>query len=273
MRRNAGFTILSIIFLLLLSGCIKIEIDTGIDENLTAYLSYSIELDVSELDGRYHNSLQRALNEIGWTYQEEFDFVVSLDTESNPYVLTMTKSIRNDSLEQAYDSLEHLLTNENVTPFMQIDTAFQSTQRQNRYIFSATADIPQIMRLSNVEELPPAMKDQFEESMRTGGGSITLTLPVSELINSSHQAEMQNNQAVMVVPLSYTSQTEFELAGVVNLLRDGTPGGSLNEIIRSQYSLRNMIIFVCCVVITVLLIVMLIVNIVKSKSRNVGFEH
>jgi len=256
------------ILTLLLSGCISIEIETGIDEHFTSFLTYNIELDVRELDERYQNSLRRALNEIGWNYQEEHNFAVSFNTDSAPYVLTMTRRIENNSFEQAYESLRALLTNENITPFMTVDTAFERCERQSRYIFEAMTDIPQIMRLSNAEELSPELLQQLEDAIATGEGSITITLPASELESSSHPANIRNNHAVMTAPLSYTSQTRVELSGIVNLLEDGVIGGLLGEIINDQYTLRNTIIFICGVVFATLLLILLIVILVRNiKSR------
>ena len=269
MRKHKLIAILSVMILtLLLSGCISIEIETGIDEHFTSFLTYNIELDVRELDERYQNSLRRALNEIGWNYQEEHNFAVSFNTDSAPYVLTMTRRIENNSFEQAYESLRALLTNENITPFMTVDTAFERCERQSRYIFEAMTDIPQIMRLSNAEELSPELLQQLEDAIATGEGSITITLPASELESSSHPANIRNNHAVMTAPLSYTSQTRVELSGIVNLLEDGVIGGLLGEIINDQYTLRNTIIFICGVVFATLLLILLIVILVRNiKSR------
>jgi hypothetical protein len=269
MRKHIIIVLLLILLsLFLLSGCISIEIEAGIDEHFSSFLIYHIEFDVRDLDERYHNSIRRALNEVGWSYQEEHQFVVSFSTDSVPYVLTMTRRIENNSFEQAYASLEALLTDESITPFMTVDMAFEHSERQSRYIFEAMTDIPQVMRLSNAEELSPELQQQLEEAIATGEGSITITLPASELASSSHPADMQNNHAVMTTPLSYTNQTSLELSGIVNLLEDGLIGGLLGEIIDEQYSLRNMIVFICIGVFMMLLLIMLIIILVrKSKSR------
>jgi hypothetical protein len=252
--------------LFFLSGCINIEIEAGIDEHFTSFLTYHIELDVRELDERYHNSVRRALNEIGWIYQEEHQFAVSFNTDSVPYVLTMTRRVENNSFDRAYASLETLLTNESITPFMNVGMAFESVERQSRYIVEAMTDIPQIMRLSNAEELTPELQQQLDEALAMGEGSVTITLPLSELAGSSHPVNIQNNHAAMTVPLSYTSQTRLELSGMVNFLEDGTIGGFLGELIDEQYALRNKIVFICAAVFAMLLLIMLVVILVRKKQ-------
>ena len=266
MRKTIIYIILLMVFLtLLLSGCIQIDIDTGIDMDFTSYLSYRIELSVSELDLQYQDALKNSLNRIGWHYQENLGFIVELHTETEPCLLIMTKRIENDSFEQAFESLEDMLTNEDITPFMQVDMAFQSLERQKRYSISAETDIPQIMRLSNAEDLTPALQLQLEDAMETGEGEITLRLPASELVSITHQANVQNNQAVMVVPLSFTDQTGFRMAGMLNLQRDGMIGGSLEEIVQEQTRLRNISILVCGAALIILLITLLVNKLTKMR--------
>jgi len=260
MKHLKAYMIISALSLMiLLSACTKIDISTGIDTDFTAYLSYNIEIDVEKLDFRYHNAIKRALNEIGWYYQEELGFGVQLNIETNPYSLVMTRRIQNNSFEQAYKSLESLLINEEITPFMTLDMAFQTSERQSNYIFSATTDIPFIMSLSNAEELSPMLQQQLADSMNTGEGTITLSLPAGDLVDSSHQATLINDQVVMIVPLSFTEETGFELIGSVTMLRDGTPGGSLYEIIQEQYRLRGIVIMACIIAFGLLIITILIV--------------
>jgi hypothetical protein len=209
------------------------------------------------------------LNEIGWYYQEELDFVAELNIETAPYTLTMTRRLQNNNFEQAFRSLEFLLTNESITPFMMVDMAFQSSEQQSRYILNASTDIPHIMSLSNAEELSPALQEQLEKAIETGEGSISLTMPVSEPVSSTHQVNIHNNQAVMVVPLSYTDQTGFELTGVVNLLRDGRTGGSINEIMQEQYRLRNIVFIACIVALGLILITLLVVFLKRTKRKEI----
>jgi len=252
--------------IILLSACTKIDISTGIDADFTAYLSYRIEIDTTEVDLRYQNALKRALNQIGWYYQQELSFAVELNIETNPYYVVMTRRMQNNSFEQAYQSLEFLLTNEDITPFMMVDMAYQTTERQNRYILNASTDIPHIMSLTNSEELSPALQDQLEKAIETGEGSITLTMPSSELVSSTHQTSIQDNLAVMTVPLSYTDQTSFEITGMVNVLRDGSFGSTLNEIIQEQYRIRGIIIIASCALLGILFIIILIVLISRRKT-------
>jgi len=267
MRKIKIYIILLVLSLVvLLSACTTIDISAGIDADFTAYLSYYIELDISDVDPRYHSALTRALNQIGWYYQEELDFTAELNITVEPYSLRMTRRLQNNSLEQAYRSLEFLLTNEDITPFMTVDMAYQSSERQNRYIFSASTDIPHIMSLSNAEELSPALQEQLIKGIEASKGSITISMPEGELVSSSHPVNSQSDRSVMVVPLSFTEQTNLQLTGTISLLRDGTPGGPLHEIIQELYRIRSFAIVICAAVLGLLFIIILIVILKKKKT-------
>jgi len=255
----------------LISGCIEIDIETGIDEYFTSYLVYRITMDVRELDERYQGLMRNSLNNIGWHYQEYFGFIVELDIESDPCTLVMTRRVENSTFEQAYASLEDMLTNEDITPFMYIDMAYQSFERQNRYLFNAGTDIPQIMRLSNADDLPPALLEQLDAAIVNGTGSVTVSFPASEAVDSTHRARVQNNQTVMTIPLNFTGQTYFELTAVVNLLRDGTPGGTFEQIIHEQSRFRDIALYIGYAAVALLVITIIIaVWTRKKKQKYVG---
>ena len=257
------------VILLLLSGCIRIDIDTGIDSNYTAYISYNISLDISDIDPIYQNEITRAMHRIGWHYQEYLGFTVGVNTEEFPVTLSMTRRIENKNLEQAFDSLKELLSDEDSTIFMQVDMAFQGFERQERYMISAMADIPQVLRLSNAEDLTSSLHQVFTEGIQEGTGSITLTLPADELISSTHRASIQYNRATMEVPLNFMEQTSFDLAAFINILNDGTRGGIYREIIQELNQYRFIAFIVCCIAVLILLIALLvIIGNVRSKKKH-----
>jgi len=262
----------TVLLFVLLSGCIRVDVSLGIDEDNTAWLSYQITLDIDESALQYQNELKHALNQIGWHYQEALGFTVGLDIDAPPYVLTMTRQVPNSSFKQAFSSLEDMLTNEDITIFMQVDMATQGFTRQDRYILSALTDIPQIMRLSNAEDLTPYIKERLEEGLEAGKGNVTITLPASELISSSHTASMKNNQVAMSVPLEFTGQTAFELAAKINYLGDGTPGGALEEILREHDENRTRGIYMVGAALFMMLIALLLIvrNILRRKKHDPG---
>jgi len=237
--------VLLFLFTFLLTGCLIIDINIGIDGNFTSFLSYKIELDVSDIDPQYHIVLSSALNRLGWHYQQELDFNVGLNTDTTLYVLTMTKRVQNNNFMQAFESLKEMLTNEEMTAFMMVDMSLQSLPRQELFHIAAMLDIPQIISLTSSDELSPELLFEFEEAVRTGTGTVSLTLPVSEVIENSHSFNTQRYLAEMKVPLNYTDQTEFEFTGSLIFMEDGTIGTSYDDISQQLLDRRNIALIVC----------------------------
>ena len=258
MNKTLILVLLIVFFAFLLTGCTQIDISIGIDENYTAYVAYRVEMHVGELDARYQSILQNALHRIAWHYQEELGFGVEIDFVSDPSVLMMTRRVASSSFEQAFETLRGLLTDEAMTPFMMVDMAAEAAERQNRYSVVAMADVPHILRLSNAQELPPRLYDSFLEAAQSGGGTISLTLPASEVVKASHDVRLQHNQATLSVPLSFSEQTNLELTALINMLRDGEPGGSLEEILRAQSNTRNLAFLATAAALLVLLTALVI---------------
>jgi len=246
--------VLLLLFTFLLTGCLTININTGIDGHNTSFLSYNVELDVSEIDPQYHIILSNALNRFGWHYQEELGFTAGLNTDTELYSLTITKRVQNDSFAQAYESLKNMLTDENMTAFMKVDMSIQSLPRQELYSINTMLDIPQILRLSSAEELSPELLLEFNNAIETAAGTITLTFPVSAVIESSHNINTRNNSAEMKVPLSYTEQTELEFAASLIFMEDGTIGDSFDDIAGQLMNMRNIALIVCAVAALILLV-------------------
>jgi len=259
-------------FTVLVSGCIEVDVTTGIDSNFTAFLVYDISLDVRDVEPQYQDVMRSSLNRIGWHYQEYLGFTVELHMDTDPCTLVMTRRVENGSFAQAYGSLKSMLTNEDFTLFMLVDIIYEKFERQTGFSVSAMTDLPQIMRLSNAEELPPGLSEKFEEAILNAKGSITLNLPASEIIDSSHPVDIQNNRAIMVVPMSYTDRTELKLTGVVNLLRDGTPAGTFEDIVNDLVRFRNIAFYSGCTALILMLITLLIAASTKKRKKKLNYN-
>jgi len=258
---------IAVLFVVLLSGCIQVDIETGIDADFTTFLTYDITMDVSEFDAIYQGQLKSALANLGLHYQEHLDFNVAVNYDEHLYSLIMTRRIRNSSYEEAYGSLKNLLSDEAMTPFMQVDFAYDSSVRQMSFLLGAKTDIPHIMQLSNADELPSYLQQKLAGAIEAGTGNITVTLPASETVSSSHPVDVAANQATMSLPMSFKEQTSFELITRLNFLRDGSIGGTLDEITAEQNRLRTIAVYACAAALGIIFIAILLIVVITLKNK------
>ncbi|MCL2249606.1 MAG: hypothetical protein FWC13_10080 [Oscillospiraceae bacterium] len=251
---------------MLLTGCIQVNVNIGITDDFTAYLTYEISVVLRDETLEHEMQLRNAINQIAWHYQEELGFTVSSQTESSPFTLTMIRMVPNNSLAQAFSSLEEMLTDESMSIFMQVDTVFESFYRQDRYLLRAMVDIPQILRMSNINELPLSVAEQLNQSIEYGDGLISLSFPASEVLASTHPVspivrevtgDATANRAEMLVLMDFSGQTEFGVEARVNYLRDGTIGAELDEIIAQQQQLTNISVLVSGAALLLMLITLI----------------
>ena len=236
LNKMLSIVLMLVLFIFITTGCTRFDINIGIDADNTAYLSYFLEVDVSELNERQQHSFKEALYQIAVHYHRNLDFVVNLDLESNPIVFEAEKRIRNNSFEQAFESLKAMLTDEDMTVFMQVDMAQISYPQQMGYILSASTDIHRIIESNDIEELPPGIRRDFEESIEAGTGTITITLPADELEASSHDAIVRDGQLVMTVPLDFFGQTDFNILARQKLTATTAADGSIVTIAGATFA-------------------------------------
>lgn len=261
--KNVCLLIIITALTVLLTGCIRIDVGIGIEDDFTAYLTYEITIELEYYDIEYETQLKNALNQVGWHYQEELGFSVATHTDYSPFTLSMTRRVQNNSLEQAFSALEEMLTDEAMSIFMQVDTAFESFYRQDRYLLGAIVDIPQIMRLSSIEEMTPAITARLNQAIADGDGLISISLPASESIETTHPVSITDYRAETLILIDFNDQTEFKIEARVNYLSDGTIGPALDEIIDEQQRYGNIALIISGVAL-LLMIITLIIAIVRA---------
>ncbi|MDR2569063.1 MAG: hypothetical protein LBD23_02030 [Oscillospiraceae bacterium] len=268
--RKYFFTLLPVLLLFLLSGCIRFDVELGIDEYNTAFLSYNVDIDVDGFDSRQQSFFLFALQQVAFYYHNELEFSVSTRYDENPYGFTASKRIANSSFEQAFRSLESMVTDEAMSIFMQVDMDYLSSERLVGYVFGAVTDIGHILRSSNINELPPSVLLQLVESFEEGSGNIQVSFPADELVDFSHDADVVNGRITMSVPLDFINETEFSVAAKLNLLGSGNLIHSLrliSDTIDKQLQLRAMAVIACFMAVFLLFIALLILITRRRRRR------
>ena len=265
-----------------LSGCVLFDVDLGIDANNTAFLRYHLELDVSDFNNFQQHNFKQALYRLARYYHDNLGFSVNLEIDTNPLIFTAEKRIANNSFEDAFESLKSMLTDEDMTIFMQVDMAQVSYPRMSGYILNASVDIPRIIKSNELNHLPHSLMRSFDDAIHESSGVITISLPGDEIVAASHTANVADNRIEMTVPLSFVGQTAFELSAKQNIqggIFDNPIGAFLEDLLKTvagdvgesfideQIRLRSTAAVISLVAIAILALTLIITFVVVLMNR------
>ena len=231
-----------LLVLILLAGCVQMDIELGVDESYSAYITYHLHLDLSEMDGPEKISAGEGVEELLSYYETMRGVSVtppkSLD-DTDEYDFSISKSISCDSYEEAFAELRKMLTDVTVTPFIEVDMTCETTEQQQLYHIQATTDFSNVLASSNLPEFPPSLQKKIQEAFAACTGSVSVHLPGTEIENASGEAKLTEYQVSMQTPFDFNSQTPFELTTRLNLY-DGmasekTIAEILQEFQRTKY--------------------------------------
>lgn len=198
-------TLLAFLLLLLsliFAGCADIQFDCGVDEDYNAYLKYDITLDTASLEAENTTLAKATLNRLQRYCETNLE--VEVDSEQSDttgiYSLRITKTVPNKSYGEAFEALEEMLTDEKLTPFLNLTMESKDTKYEHGYYFSAEADLSKIIETANMEDQSPAIKEYFEKSIEDITGSFRVSLPATRLFEDT--AELSGGIASCQSPWS-----------------------------------------------------------------------
>ena len=180
MKHKKLLILLIMIMLLAFTGCAKVDIETGVDQRCNAFLTYVIDVDLTSINSDQVLSTMSTLDDMMDHYKNELGFEVSqsnTDVASGTCRYEMTKTIPNDNYEDAFNTLQKMLTDESITPFMQVDMTSKATKYQQLYSFTGELDFETIYKTTNIESFPKDLQDSIRQSFEAGEGTVTIFLP------------------------------------------------------------------------------------------------
>ena len=222
-RKNITLFLI-VMILLTFTGCAQINIDTGVDANYNAYLSYLIEVDFESIDNNHISTIIDALDEIVVHYQNELGFDLlenEIDWLQGIGRYELVKKVPHSNYEEAFSTLQDMLTDETITPFMQVDMLAKVTDYQQLYSFKGMFDFDAVYRTTNIESFPQYMQEPLEQDFNSCRGEINISLPGTDLENAIGDVSSTDNGCInLTVPFNLSEPTSLELA--TRLSTDGT---------------------------------------------------
>ena len=219
MRIKKLALVVILVILLILPGCMRLDIRTGVDKNNNAYLQYDLEIDLTSVDPNMRTPLIDGVKELEKHYRNNLGFEVTSSKTSEKYSMKASLTVQGSDYEDAFAKLKKMLTDEALTPFSELSMDFTAEEMQQLYLLSVTVDLAGMVEGSSISELPPSMRESIEELFRSSTGTLTIELPGSEVESASGETVIDGHHITLTKPLDFSGKMQVELTTRLNMGR------------------------------------------------------
>jgi hypothetical protein len=270
MRRTIT-VMMAILLCLLLTGCVDITAEYGIDKEHNAYIKYTILVDYSQSTAE-ESYVKLSVNAIRKRFEAN-GYEASVEYANKKASISLALIQPANSYTEAYEQLKAALTNDSVTPFTSVEMSCFESEYEQSFSFHATLDADKIIATSHFEHFPRDIKEQIEQGIRESVGQIILTLPATEAVEESEAASF-NQQGFCTLGTGINFQGPTEIGLVTRLsVEDGEIAGDIEQKIEELEHSRSQNwngvyiatgVFAACLIAAVVLIIV----IARAKRRN-----
>lgn len=209
-----------ILLALLLAGCTQTQIVCGVDEEKCAFLSISVEADWSGMGNVLRQDLEDGMNLIAKHYETELGFTVEKQYTDDSGSLQMTLRRPEESYEAAFEKLKALLTDEKLTPFLEVNLQHTDHDEVQGFGMDVTLDTGRLLDCLGTENLPGDLQETFAQGIANSTAQLCLVLPASELVSGPEGTRCEGGVARVQVPVDLRGQTKARFSTQA-VIRDG----------------------------------------------------
>lgn len=198
-----------IIFLLIILGCLLFcgcaataDMEYGIDSDNTAYTRLRVDVNAGDLSYSDKERVKSAMQQVARYYRDslgfdcEFDYFVQNDSKA---YITLTKSVRSESFEDAFENLKGMLCDDSLSAFSEVTCELSDTEGEYAYRINGRVDLHRVVENTYNSGIAKAVADYTAQQLENCSISVTMSLPentevyrlsVSEPTEISHVGEI-----------------------------------------------------------------------------------
>ena len=201
---------LALLAVFLLSGCVRGTVSCGIDKDRQAFLRYEAQVDLSEMPQAYRQAVTQAVDDLEEEYAA-LDFTVAREDAEDRILLEMERRVQGDSYADAFEALRELLTDEEITPFVQVEMREEHTDREQYFSIAAQADGESIVKTVRAEELPADLRKTVAAWVENSAVTFSVELPGHTYTSAGEVTVDSDNICRVTVPMELDGQTGIDL--------------------------------------------------------------
>lgn len=238
------FWLLTLVLVLLLTGCTQVRIRCGVDAEANACLAATVTSQWPDAEETLAAELQAGFQALAAHYRDTLGFQVEETYNDDGCQLELTLLRPCASYTDALRELEEMLTDESLTPFQEVVLLDTLEGETHGYSGNLVLDAQSFLDGLGLEVLPVNLRQYFQESMADCGATLELSLPAGTVVSHSGELTRDGTQATVSTPVRLDGTTELRLSTLA-VIRDGVivPDPTRQPQERLELARQRMILF------------------------------
>jgi hypothetical protein len=238
------------VLLLLLSACAVAQVSYRLSDDFSVTVDYSVELQPGNTDAvQYTNAITQ--------YWIEMGFATTFDEEGGVFKLTGTKQNSYDSPAAAAEAFSALLTSDN-SLLQDARFIYTPSFEYDQYSLTASVALTDIIRQSDVQNIPEGEIESLEESAGQGTYALRIALP-GDIVSTNAESR---EDGVCTWTLTYGGVTQIS----IETSKANTENLERYEALQGQQKRDEQLLMICTGAILVILVALVIVTIVRKRK-------
>ncbi|MEA5018112.1 MAG: hypothetical protein VB009_05285 [Erysipelotrichaceae bacterium] len=208
MKKKKIFLI--VMFLMLSTfGCAKAKITYKIDDKFNTSITYYVIVDKNILPEQQHVSVHTIITTTSSAYEKKGFVIEHYQNDNDKIELKMSLTKANQSLDEAYQTLEELMIDPSITFLTSVDQDYKVLEYDSTLKLEVQTDIPLILEGSGFIKLPKMTQDEVLSSINESDLQIEFILPSSTIINRNEQTMIKQDkgQTIISTPILIDQKT------------------------------------------------------------------
>lgn len=258
-----------LLILIVLTGCMKLNVDCGITDDYKSYLEYNIVIDEKDLDEEVKSSVNAFITELTDIYVKDYGFTVldKGDEDKIDILLAYEKQAKN--YEEAYLDLKDILNNPDISFLTSTDMTTSLTKYEQGFTFNGETDVAKILGTSHFQTLPTSIRELITNGLSKSEINFSFNLPPSTITETNGEAKNENGGTTINFPVSLSEASKFNAKARMSIDGNEAVKGDIDTLVKENkqtISLYNTLIPVVFVVIGGLVIGL--IYLIRKQRKN-----
>lgn len=236
---------------LLMTACGIAQVTYRLDDDFSVGIDYRVALDSDEEDAsQYTNAIIQYWNEMG--------FATSFDDADGLLTIVGTKKSSFDTPKAAADAFSEILKDEN-SIFQDVSFTYIPSFEYDRYNLSASVSLQDIIRQSDVQNIPQGEIDTLEGDAANGTYTLCLVLP-GEVVSTNAESQQDD---LCTWTLRYDEVTSISL----ETQKTNSENIAQYEALQEQQRQDEQMLLICGGGLAVIVFALIVVTVVRNRKN------